>query len=483
VNALLLAVLLAAPPVAPGGLTLWRFPGPDGADLRAAVVAARTPGLAQHVLSDEEVEAALSQAEAPAHFGCLADKTTCPNPALGAIALLGVTTLIDATSAFTDGGTRVRLRVHTLGKSGARDVQASGADVAAAAVAVLRAFEGEGTLRVEVEPETARLFLDDQPLGTGPGIYPVGPGEHQLRAELNGRRGLQQPVTVRAGEETAVTLALPIAYGQLAVRATPPTAQVLIDGKPLATPAEANELAPGEYALRVQAEGFDPHEQTLTIKPATRLDLNVGLAESAIDWKKRLRSPDPDTLAHPYYVSFRLRLGSLRDGEVDATRGRGDTAVEVRTQDASVGLYGAGLAVGWRSEFLTLEALSLSYVGSGDSVDATVQTGVLPVSGFSRWELRPGWVGLRYPMWRFDPYAEAGLMFAFESFEVENQAGEALAVENTDFLLGVRFGARYWLTDEWAAGLGGEIDFWAGTRTVATFLLSGSYALEMPEWL
>ena len=481
-NALLLALLLAAP-APPDGLTLWRFPGPGGAELRAAMVAARTPGLARHALTDEEVDAAIDAASAPADFGCLSDKTTCADPALGTIALLGVTTLIDATSALSEAGTKVRLRVHTLGKAGTRDVRVVGPDVASAAVAALRAFEGEGTIRVEVEPETARLFLDDEPLGTGPGVYPAGPGDHQLRAELHGRRGLQQPVSVRAGEETAVRLELPVAFGQLAVQATPPTAQVLVDGKLMATPTEATDLAPGEYTLVVQAEGFDTHQQTLTIKPATRLNLNVGLAESAIDWKKRLRSPDPDALAHPYYVGFRLRLGSLRDGEVGASRGRGDTAIEVRSQDASVGLYGAGFAVGWRSDLLTLEALSLSYVGSGDSVDGTVQTGVLPVSGFTRWELRPGWVGARYPMWRFDPYVEAGLMFAFESFEVESQAGEALSVENTDFLLGVRFGARYWLTDEWAAGLGGEIDFWSGTRTVATFLLSGSYALEMPEWL
>ena len=57
-----------------------------------------------------------------------------------------------------------------------------GASAAIAVADVLDDLEGQATLDIEVVPGDARLFLDEAPLGTGSGRYPVSPGLHKVRA-------------------------------------------------------------------------------------------------------------------------------------------------------------------------------------------------------------------------------------------------------------------------------------------------------------
>ncbi|MCA9560137.1 MAG: hypothetical protein KC583_16430, partial [Myxococcales bacterium] len=101
-HGLLLVLLLGAPPL------VWQFPGPRGAELQAALIAARGDAN-EHRMNEDELRALLDAAPAPDALGCLADARPCADPRVEVLQLMGAAGVIVATSEAIDGGFAVTL--------------------------------------------------------------------------------------------------------------------------------------------------------------------------------------------------------------------------------------------------------------------------------------------------------------------------------------------------------------------------------------
>lgn len=477
-------VLLGGPAVEPSA-AIWRFPDRYGPELREALVAQRGTGLPGHLVTDEELGAFLAQARPDtAMLDCFVDRGVCADDRRAALMALGLTSRIDATASRTDAGAyQVVFTQVSAGDAPPQTFTGEGVDLGQATDVALKALQGQGTVEVAVTPGDARLLLDGKPWGTGAGTYPATPGRHTLRAEAPGRRAVEMPVTVARGRRTPVVVELPVAYGKLALTVKTPNATVLLDGQPY-DPSQPRELAPGKHVLEVSAPGYTSHRLPLDIKAATQHDIKLGLVPEGTDWATEFARPHQSTLRHTYLLRGAVRMSTLMGGSVSYNRGSGAERVALDDIEQGMSMTGVDVGVTWRSRYLICDALTLSVVGGGES-PAKFEDGKGTVEGGMRVALRPAWFGLRYPMWRLEPYVVAGPILAFDSFDAKAPSGVTERFDDTSFLLGMQLGTRMHLTPEWFVHTAVDTSFWFNERPSLAFLVGAGWALDfdLPEWL
>lgn len=455
----------------------WQFPGPTGPELQTAVRAAAGEGQTGHIVDADDRDDHFAELNWPETLGCLEDAATCPDPQRAVISALGLSAVVIARSEYVDGAHRVTLEL-TPAQAGAPMVHTgTGKTLAEAAKAAFGGVQGRATVVLDLEPPDASIRLDGEPFGQGSGTYQIPPGEHELTFEAPGRRTTRQPIEVGPGKTLKISATLPDAMGRLSLKTTPPDAKVFLDGVAWKDPGTARDLVPGPHQLRVQAEGYDTVSEEVTIKPQTEHSLSLKLRPSEPEWRKALSKPHPHTLARPWTVRVDLRSTSARDGDIDLPHLDG----RLVSQEQSMGLIGFGISAGYRTRYLMVEGLGLSYETGSEQTPARFEQSISgEIGGLSRLTLRPLWVGARYPFWRIEPYALGGVSFAWETFDAERVTGSAEA-SDTRFLLGVELGARYHFDEAWFAGAGATFDFWPGSRAAAAFVLQAGYALDLPE--
>ncbi len=136
----------------------------------------------------------------------------------------------------------------------------------AAAVAV------SGTLRVESEPQGARVLVDGKARGRSPlELGELAFGSYDVRVEQPGFETERRRVALSADAPSAeLRLALrpraaPIT-GAADFVSTPPGAAVSIDGKPAGeTPLRAVKLQPGKRRVEIRLDGHEPWASTLDV--------------------------------------------------------------------------------------------------------------------------------------------------------------------------------------------------------------------------
>jgi formylglycine-generating enzyme required for sulfatase activity len=126
---------------------------------------------------------------------------------------------------------------------------------------------GARVLEVRVQPGSAQLDVDGGPaLAFGTRIL-LRPGDYVLRAAAPGYAPGSLAVRVTAAGGQRVELALKKLPGRVFVNSAPVAGRVLVDGTDAgATNGEALRLAAGEHTIRVEAERYLPHEQTLAVE-------------------------------------------------------------------------------------------------------------------------------------------------------------------------------------------------------------------------
>jgi hypothetical protein len=339
-----------------------------------------------------------------------------------------------------------------------------------------------------VKPADASLFLDDHPLGQGVGDYPVAPGDHALRAEAPGFGPAAMTVHVEAKATVIATIELAKATSQLILHFTPLDAKVTLDGQPLDKGPNTYDVTPGAHKLELSAPKYETYRQDVQVPEGGHLELTVDLGRPA-GVLANIPPPNPDTQAHGFYVRAGLRIGSLASGDVDESIGSGKTLVTVQSITESQTLAGVDLAVGWRGQIFTVEALGLTFAASGDTAPAKLAelSARAKAKNLSRVLVRPAWLGARYPIERFEPYALGGVEMAFESFDLRPPAEGADrangSIDDRSWLLGLELGARYHFTSDWFASAAGAFDFFPGKRGSASVVLGGGFALDLPEGL
>ncbi|MFN3198412.1 MAG: PEGA domain-containing protein [Bradymonadia bacterium] len=486
--------LWAAPALAdPGeGSILWRFPGDYGPDVREAVAeAAKGSATQQHLITETQLDAWIDQLP-PAKFdnlGCLDDSARCETP-LGEIGRqLGLSARVDAAVTRDEqSGAFVMKLVRTPAAGGApQTFTVRGDDLPTVAQKALKKLGGFfAQVEVKVTPETAEIWAGEQRLGQGSGVYELPVGDHTLRATAPGHIEASQPATLKSDKVVAVVFTLRGEGGRVKLAYTPAHAVVYLGKDVFAEKPGEYPMKPGTHVLRIQADGYQPHEVTAKVAEGQRTPVKVDLVAKSGFLEGFLPPPDPVTTAHPYYVRLGLRGLTMLDGDFDV----GGDRLELSRLDESVTFTGLELGVGWRGETLMIEPLSLMYAGGGGPSNGRLSGGdEATLNDLSRWVIKPAWVGVRRPTGPFEPYALAGLVLSFESFEIEgtdpDAAGPATAPKDTSagrttLTLGMELGVRYHITEDWFAATALEMEWWPGDRLTMSYMLGGGFAFDWP---
>lgn len=210
-----------------------------------------------------------------------------------------------------------------------------------------------GVLKVVSTVPEAEVFIDGAAVGKVPQEKKLSAGEHPVMVRLPGFKAFEQKVRIEAGQSVTVQADLK-AVGRLRILSTPPQASVLINGLPakdkdgteVKTPIDI-EVEVGETVVRIEAAGFQPFEQTLTIEGGKTQTVSrelavAGKSESELVAEQRgLSSHGARTLprgrstvdfdaGYPYFLTARITVGA---GKLANTFGF-DANVGVRTMFA-----------------------------------------------------------------------------------------------------------------------------------------------------
>ncbi len=202
-------------------------------------------------------------------------------------------------------------------------------------------YDNSGSLRLQVSPREAEVFIDGYFAGTVDdfdGVFQrlnVEPGDHNVELYLPGHRSVQRKLYLQPGKTTSVRLTMqPLApgdpqpirpagtsepsqiapqgggparrpgpaqpgdrapgvapgdpigprdatYGSLSMRVQPGNAVVLIDGEKWEGPADEDrfvvQLSAGRHVIEVQKDGFRQYTTEVTVRPGETATLNIAL--------------------------------------------------------------------------------------------------------------------------------------------------------------------------------------------------------------
>jgi hypothetical protein len=186
----------------------------------------------------------------------------------------------------------------------------------------------QGLLKVVSSVPEAMVFIDGAQIGKVPQERRVSPGEHPVVVRLDGFKQFEQKVMLEAGKTVTVQAELK-AVGRLRVLSTPAKATVMINGLAVGPTPLDTEVEVGETVVRIEAAGFQPFEQTLSIQGGKTETLSRELAvagpseaEQLIEQRAlssfgarvlpRGRSTVDVDAGYPYFTTARITVGAGR---------------------------------------------------------------------------------------------------------------------------------------------------------------------------
>ena len=156
----------------------------------------------------------------------------------------------------------------------------------------LAAIPKMGVLAVENAPANAEIFLDGVREGTvnsaGKFSKDIAPGVHSVSIRKPNYEELRDSREFKAGAEVKLSGSSMKAPGILNMKVLPVNAKILYwQGPPVKVQTAANnhslELRAGVYQIRVEAERFLPHEETVQVISGNVRDIDWGLAAKPVD--------------------------------------------------------------------------------------------------------------------------------------------------------------------------------------------------------
>lgn len=122
-----------------------------------------------------------------------------------------------------------------------------------------------GSLFITSVPDGARIYVDGVACGKAPySDDRIKPGEHTVRAEIDGYAPVERTVVVGLGQKTSEEFRLENVRGRIEIRTTPPGAQIVIDGRPAGTTKASRSTATTSDVLTI--DNIDAGEHTLVVK-------------------------------------------------------------------------------------------------------------------------------------------------------------------------------------------------------------------------
>lgn len=192
----------------------------------------------------------------------------------------------------------------------------------------------QGILKVVSSTPDAVVFIDGAQIGKVPQEKKLSAGEHPVVVQKDGFKSFEQKVRLEPGQTVTVQADLK-GVGRLLILSTPPRASVLINGLP-AKDKDGNDKTPldievetGETVVRIEAAGYVPFEQTITVtgggkqnitrelalagKSETELVAEQrGLSSYGARTLQRGRSTIDFDVGYPYFLNGKITVGAGR---------------------------------------------------------------------------------------------------------------------------------------------------------------------------
>jgi formylglycine-generating enzyme required for sulfatase activity len=126
----------------------------------------------------------------------------------------------------------------------------------------------DGNLALTSDPGSASVSVDGKYLGDSPLDLYLSPGRaHSVRVSKRGHATRTIEVSVASGESRTIDVTLEPHYGELAVVAAPPDAEVLVDGSSRGAASQVLRLLATPHEIVVRKRGFETFRTEVTIRP------------------------------------------------------------------------------------------------------------------------------------------------------------------------------------------------------------------------
>lgn len=184
----------------------------------------------------------------------------------------------------------------------------------------------QGILKVVSSVPGADVFIDGAAVGKVPQEKKLAAGEHPITVRLEGFKEFNQKVRIEGGQTVTVQADLR-AVGRLRIMSATPNARVMINGEKAGKTPLTTDVEVGETVVRIEADGFQPFEQTLTIEGGKSQTISrelavAGPSEGELFAEQRSlssfgaralprgRSTVDLSIGYPYYFAGRVNVGA-----------------------------------------------------------------------------------------------------------------------------------------------------------------------------
>ena len=151
------------------------------------------------------------------------------------------------------------------------------------AVGPVRLGLPDGRLEVRSAPAGASVTIAGAYRGRTPLAIDVRPEITQgLVVSRDGYESASREVTVAAGGRERVEVTLTPILGEVTVRATPPDAQLLVDGAPRGEANQTLRLPATRHEIEIRKAGYAPYRTTVTPRPGLPQNVEVTLLEGVV---------------------------------------------------------------------------------------------------------------------------------------------------------------------------------------------------------
>jgi len=165
----------------------------------------------------------------------------------------------------------------------------------------LQRVAGPAKMVVETEPAGADVSVDGEEKGKSPLTLQLAAGEHDIEASKDGFKGVAQKITVENGQHASLRLALAPAGKKpesiIAVATDPKGARLYVDGKLVGETPVKVKSTPGQHAIRVTMDGFQPRSAKIKLPEGKDFELRVAVSLKRTRDAEERRGMDPTSLA------------------------------------------------------------------------------------------------------------------------------------------------------------------------------------------
>jgi hypothetical protein len=137
-----------------------------------------------------------------------------------------------------------------------------------------------GFMELNVSPDHARVFLDDQPIGVGPYLaMEVACGDHEVRVSALQHQTKTEAFNLSMGQAIRLDISLLQAgTGSISVLVTPVDTVILLDGTRVSIgPITLDSIPSGAHRIGAMLDGFAPIDESIIVATGevTQIDLTL----------------------------------------------------------------------------------------------------------------------------------------------------------------------------------------------------------------